>query len=293
MRKELNLHYLVLSPLPLYIHVPVICKHIPPLLPPPSSLLPPPSSLPLAPSFPLLPPPYLFSVHNSPVKLMAMQSRVDRDVWRSVSQIGRVQKEAIFRASTKVTTLLHSLTSLSSFMYIHTCIYIYIYTMYMYIRTCTYMYCTCMCPLLYYIYVCLSGLWLGGLLYLSLCSAPVFPCTCTCTYGCEICFDFQGISVFVCARIPEDCPITLCEMLCSLATSSPTCTHTCMYCTCMYCTCGTCSTCGLNSKLPGHTHTRTHTPIYTLISRTENEGHFLCTCHNCFILCLKITIIIH
>lgn len=54
-----------------------------------------------SPDFPLVPPPYLFSAHNSPVKLMGIQSRVDRDVWHTITQIGRVQREAVYTAYTK------------------------------------------------------------------------------------------------------------------------------------------------------------------------------------------------
>ena len=52
--------------------------------------------------FPLVPPPYLISPHNSPMKLVTLSSRVSREVWQSLSQIGRVQRETVYRASTKV-----------------------------------------------------------------------------------------------------------------------------------------------------------------------------------------------
>jgi lethal(2) giant larvae protein len=54
-----------------------------------------------SPDFPLVPPPYLFSAHNSPVKLMKMQSRVDRDVWQAITQTGRLQKDSVYRSTTK------------------------------------------------------------------------------------------------------------------------------------------------------------------------------------------------
>jgi lethal(2) giant larvae protein len=53
------------------------------------------------PEFPLVPPPYLFSPHNSPIKLVTMSSGVGREVWQSLSQIGRVQRETVYRASIK------------------------------------------------------------------------------------------------------------------------------------------------------------------------------------------------
>ncbi|CAI8051354.1 LLGL scribble cell polarity complex component 2 [Geodia barretti] len=53
------------------------------------------------PEFPLVPPPYLISPHNSPMKLVTLSSRVSREVWQSLSQIGRVQRETVYRASTK------------------------------------------------------------------------------------------------------------------------------------------------------------------------------------------------
>ena len=95
--------------------------------------------LPLSPSlpssFPLVPPPYLFSAHNSPVKLMKMQSRVDRDVWQAITQTGRLQKDSVYRSTTKVTSHISvKLKRLYTYMYMYIFISLYIHCSYNCVR---------------------------------------------------------------------------------------------------------------------------------------------------------------
>ena len=51
---------------------------------------------------PLLKPPYLHSMHNSPVKSVELRSDVSRELLQTLSQVGRVQQEAVYRARAKV-----------------------------------------------------------------------------------------------------------------------------------------------------------------------------------------------
>lgn len=53
-------------------------------------------------SLPLLQPPYLYSMHNSPIKEVAVYSNIDRDVWSIIQRVGKVQQESVFRAPCKV-----------------------------------------------------------------------------------------------------------------------------------------------------------------------------------------------
>ena len=55
-------------------------------------------------SLPLLLPPYLYSMHNSPVKCVEVYSNVTKEVWQTISKVGKVQQEAIYRAPSKVST---------------------------------------------------------------------------------------------------------------------------------------------------------------------------------------------
>ena len=55
-------------------------------------------------SLPLLLPPYLYSMHNSPVKCVEVYSNITKEVWQTISQVGKVQQEAIYRSSSKVST---------------------------------------------------------------------------------------------------------------------------------------------------------------------------------------------
>ena len=47
---------------------------------------------------PLLRPPYMCSLHNSPVKCVNVYSNVNRDIWQTISQVGRVQQDAIYQS---------------------------------------------------------------------------------------------------------------------------------------------------------------------------------------------------
>jgi hypothetical protein len=38
------------------------------------------------------------SLHNSPVKCVNVYSNVNRDIWQTISQVGRVQQEAIYQS---------------------------------------------------------------------------------------------------------------------------------------------------------------------------------------------------
>ena len=56
----------------------------------------------LLPSLPLLLPPYLSSMHNSPVKLVDVYTNVSKEVWQTMCQLGKIQQDVLYRASSKV-----------------------------------------------------------------------------------------------------------------------------------------------------------------------------------------------
>lgn len=47
---------------------------------------------------PVLRPPYLYSIHNSPPKCIEAYQDVPKDVWQSISQTGRVQLEMVYKS---------------------------------------------------------------------------------------------------------------------------------------------------------------------------------------------------
>lgn len=47
---------------------------------------------------PLVRPPYLYSIHNSPAKCSEVYENVPRTTWQTVVQAGRVQQEMVYRA---------------------------------------------------------------------------------------------------------------------------------------------------------------------------------------------------
>ncbi len=47
-------------------------------------------------------PPYLYSIHNSPVKCSAIHIDISKDVWQTIFQTGRVQQDAVYGAKSKV-----------------------------------------------------------------------------------------------------------------------------------------------------------------------------------------------
>ena len=53
-------------------------------------------------SLPVLQPPYLYSMHNSPVKAIQVYSDVSKEVVQTISQVGRVQLETIYSAQCKM-----------------------------------------------------------------------------------------------------------------------------------------------------------------------------------------------
>lgn len=57
-------------------------------------------------SLPQLKPPYLYSVHNSPVKAIDIYNNVQSDVWSLLQTTGALQNNSYYRASNKVSTLL-------------------------------------------------------------------------------------------------------------------------------------------------------------------------------------------
>ncbi|KAL5473173.1 hypothetical protein EMCRGX_G027621 [Ephydatia muelleri] len=54
------------------------------------------------PDLPLLLPPYLNSMHNSPVKLVDVYTDVTKEIWQTVCQLGKIQQDVLYRASSKV-----------------------------------------------------------------------------------------------------------------------------------------------------------------------------------------------
>lgn len=50
---------------------------------------------------PLLQPPYLHSIHNSPVKCLEVIESVPKDVWQTIKQAGRVQLEMVYGSRIK------------------------------------------------------------------------------------------------------------------------------------------------------------------------------------------------
>ncbi|XP_019850338.1 PREDICTED: lethal(2) giant larvae protein homolog 2-like [Amphimedon queenslandica] len=54
------------------------------------------------PQLPLLQPPYLYSLHNSPVKEVAVYGNINKEVWSIINCTGKVQQESVYRAPTKV-----------------------------------------------------------------------------------------------------------------------------------------------------------------------------------------------
>ena len=50
----------------------------------------------------LLQPPYLYSMHNSPVKCVEVYTHVSRENWQIIAQVGRVQQEAVYRGHAKM-----------------------------------------------------------------------------------------------------------------------------------------------------------------------------------------------
>jgi lethal(2) giant larvae protein len=54
------------------------------------------------PDLPLLQPPYLYSMHNSPIKEVSIYGNLDREVWSIINRVGKVQQEAVYRAPCKV-----------------------------------------------------------------------------------------------------------------------------------------------------------------------------------------------
>ena len=53
-------------------------------------------------SLPVLQPPYLYSMHNSPVKAIQVYSDVSKELVQTISQVGRVQLETIYSAQCKM-----------------------------------------------------------------------------------------------------------------------------------------------------------------------------------------------
>eukprot|EP00731_Ephydatia_muelleri_P029308 Em0020g952a len=53
-------------------------------------------------NLPLLLPPYLNSMHNSPVKLVDVYTDVTKEIWQTVCQLGKIQQDVLYRASSKV-----------------------------------------------------------------------------------------------------------------------------------------------------------------------------------------------
>ena len=53
------------------------------------------------PRFPLLQPPYLYSVHNSPVRCMQVYEDIPKDVWLTIYQAGRVQLGTVYTGRSK------------------------------------------------------------------------------------------------------------------------------------------------------------------------------------------------
>lgn len=54
---------------------------------------------------PQLKPPYLYSVHNSPVKAVAIYNNVQSDVWTLLQTTGALQNNCYYRASSKVSSI--------------------------------------------------------------------------------------------------------------------------------------------------------------------------------------------
>ena len=50
---------------------------------------------------PLLQPPYLYSIHNSPVKCMDVYESIPKDVWQTINQAGRVQLDMVYSSRSK------------------------------------------------------------------------------------------------------------------------------------------------------------------------------------------------
>ncbi len=51
---------------------------------------------------PLLRPPYLYSVHNSPSKCTEVYKDVPKEVWQTITQAGRVQQEMVYTARNSI-----------------------------------------------------------------------------------------------------------------------------------------------------------------------------------------------
>ena len=51
---------------------------------------------------PILRPPYLYSIHNSPIKYSGVYEGVPKEVWQTITQAGRVQQEMVYRARSNV-----------------------------------------------------------------------------------------------------------------------------------------------------------------------------------------------
>ena len=49
-------------------------------------------------SLPLLRPPYLYSIHNSPTKCSDVYENVPKDSWQTLAAAGRVQLEVVYTA---------------------------------------------------------------------------------------------------------------------------------------------------------------------------------------------------
>lgn len=47
-------------------------------------------------------PPYLYSIHNSPVKCSEVYHDLPKEVWQTITQAGRVQQEMVYRVRNNI-----------------------------------------------------------------------------------------------------------------------------------------------------------------------------------------------